>query len=96
MDQQFPRMTASRLQGRAIALDYAQLIAALAAQQSASLTGIAATLLASPRREVLTPPQALAALFTGAPGWAGAVAALCARFHPGVRCQAASMTRQQG
>ncbi len=94
MDQQFRTLFASRLTARPIALDHAQLIAGLAAQQAASPTGRAATLLASPARPVLSPAQALIVIFAGEPGWAGAVPALAGRFHPDVRFHAPSIARQ--
>lgn len=95
MDQPLSGFVAARLRGATLAPDYGQLTASLAAQQSASATGMAATLLATPVRPVPAPPAALATLFSAASGWAGAVAALGGRFHPQVPAGRASIARQQ-
>lgn len=95
MDQPLSGFVAARLRGSTLAPDYGQLTASLAAQQSASATGVAATLLAAPVRPVPSPPVALATLFSAASGWAGAVAALRGRFHPQVQPSRASIPRQQ-
>ena len=74
---------------RAVALDYAMLVAGAASQQAASRTATIAARIRAPAGRRGDPIGALATLVLGDRDWAAAAAALAGSFHPAVAGKAA-------
>ena len=89
MDLSFPMNDAARGHRRAVALDYAMLVAGVASGQAASRTAAIAASLRAPAGRRGDPAGALAALILGDRDWTSAAAALAGSFHPKVAGKAA-------
>ncbi len=89
MDLSFPMNDGTRGFQRAVALDYAMLVAGAASHQSASRTATIAARIRAPARRGGDPVAALATLVLGDRDWAAAAAALAGSFHPQLAGKAA-------
>jgi len=84
MDMDFIRLKRARRVAVPARLDYARLVAGIAAMQAATRTAAVEARLAVTPIPCESPVDALVTLFATRPGWVSAVATLGGSFHPGV------------
>ncbi len=90
MEMGFSIIGAKRGSRRAVALDYAMLVAGAASHQAASRTASIAARIGAPPSRRGDPTGALATLILGDRDWAAAATALSGSFHPRVAGKAGS------